>query len=250
MGQLKFLLPDLYKNREKGANFLLKGPSGYGKTTMALSICHYLAGKNFELYWANWTQMKFHKRVIFIDEVHKMQDFESLYPILDQKNHVIILATNQDGNLPEALVNRCYEFVFDDYSDEELLIIARESSRFSARDESFMEIIEAGNRNPRIVKSLVDRFSVYFSENSNISSLSANFTEILTNVFDIKGGLDTLCRRYLEVLNDVGGTASLSLLKNALHVDESTLKNNVEPVLLKKSKIRITSKGRSLLYDY
>ncbi len=250
MRQLRIILPDLYKNTEKGANILLRGPSGYGKTTMALAIANYLSEKDhFEFYLGSWTDFRFNKRVIFIDEVHAMKSFEVLYPIMDQKSHVFILATNQDGKLPEALVNRCYEFIFDDYSDEELLLMARESANFSASDESFLEIIEAGNRNPRIIKSLVDRFSTYFSENPQVKSSTTNFREVLETIFSIKDGLDTLSRRYLEVLEDVGGISSLSLLRNILHVDEETLKTKVEPVLLRKSLIRITSKGRSLNYD-
>jgi len=59
--------------------------------------------------------------------------------------------------------------------------------------------------------------------------------------------LDTLCRKYLEVLEDVGGTASIFLLKSILHIDDNTLKREIEPVLLKKGLIKITSKGRSLV---
>jgi Holliday junction resolvasome RuvABC ATP-dependent DNA helicase subunit len=58
--------------------------------------------------------------------------------------------------------------------------------------------------------------------------------------------MDTLCRRYVEILEEFGGSASLSLLKSALHVDEGTLRNVVEPVLLRKGVIRISQKGRCL----
>ena len=73
MNQLAFMLPNLYKFPDKGANILLRGPSGFGKTTMALGICHYLAstGKNFEVYLADWTEYRFRQRVIFIDEVDR-----------------------------------------------------------------------------------------------------------------------------------------------------------------------------------
>lgn len=252
INQLRFILPNLYKNQSVGANFLLDGPSGYGKTTLAISIAKYLVGKNFEFYlgeWTNkWTELPFHKRVIFIDEVHKMDSPEILYPLMDEKSHVLILATNENGNLPEALRNRCYEFTFDEYDDTELLIIARESATFFASDESFMEIIRAGGRNPREIKSLVDRLGIYFSENPQINSGEVNFTELLNTIFRIEDGLNTLQRRYLEVLEDVGGNASLSLLRNLLSVSDEVLKNRVEPVLARKGLIKITQKGRSLVY--
>ena len=249
MKQVEFLLRKLYKYPEMGANVLLRGPSGYGKTTMALAMSHYLAGKDFEFYLGDWTEFRFKKRVIFIDEVHLMKEPEFLYPIMDQKKHVFIFATNQDANLPEAFTNRCvWSFVFDDYEDDDLLLIARESANFSASDEQFMIIIEAGNRNPRIVKGFVDKLGIYFLS-TNTDSRSADFKAILDDVFGIKDGLDTLARRYLEVLEDVGGTASVTLLKNILHVDEGTLKNSVEPVLLRKKLVKITAKGRTRIYD-
>lgn len=248
MRQLKFLLPDLYQHPEKGANMLFKGPSGYGKTTMALAVAHHLAGRDFEAYWADWTAYRFRKRVIFIDEIHRVADLESLYGIMDRKEHVILFATNHDATLPEAFVNRCWEFIFSDYDDDELLLIARESSRFKAFDGQFMEVIDAGNRNPRIVKSLIDRLGTYFEQN-NLEAMQADFKKILEEIFDIKDGLDTLARRYLEVLDDVGGVSSIARLKDILHVDEATLKNSVEPVLLRKGLLEITSKGRTRIYD-
>jgi Holliday junction resolvasome RuvABC ATP-dependent DNA helicase subunit len=244
--QLRFLLPDIYENK-RGANILLKGPSGYGKTTMAVSIAHYFSGKDFEYYIGDSKPFDFKKWVVFVDEVHTLKAFEPFYPLMDEKRHVLLFATNQNGNLPEAFVNRCFEYIFDDYSDEELMLIAKESAGFSTSDENLMFTVEAGNRNPRIIKSLVDRLNIFFSRTAEMNPYSANFQEIFENVFDIKGGLDTLCRRYLEVLHDVGGTASFSLLQNILHVDEGTITNQVEPILLRKGLVQITRKGRILI---
>ncbi len=253
INRLRLSLRDLYTNPTSGENFLLVGPSGYGKTTMAISMAHYLVGKEFETYLGEqlnkWNEADFQKRVVFIDEIHDLKSPEILYPLMDRKSHVLILATNENGNLAEPLRNRCEELIFDDYDDIELLIIARESANFSASDEAFMEIIKAGNRNPREIKRLVDKFGLYFAYNPQVKSWEANYTELLDEVFRIKDGMDTLCRRYIEVLSDVGGSASLYLLKNLLHVSEETLKNRVEPVLARKGILKITQKGRTLVYD-
>ena len=245
MNQLGFILPDLYLNPSRGANILLSGPSGFGKTTMAFGMCNYLAGKDFELYLYDREKFRFNKHVIFIDEIHKMKDLEILYPMMDEKSHVLILATNQDAILPEAFVNRTWQFTFSDYDDEELELICRSYSHIGISDDGFKKIILAGNRNPRIIKSLLDRISLFLSRNS-VNPSTADYDHILESVFDIKDGMDTLCRRYIEILEEFGGNASLSLLKSALHVDEGTLRNTVEPVLLRKGVIRISQKGRCL----
>lgn len=250
MRQLKFILPDLVLNPNRGVNILLRGPSGYGKTTMALRICEYLSGKEFEVYLWDRNPFKFHRRVIFIDEVHKMSDFEQLYHIMDSKTLILIFATNADGNLPEAFSNRCYEFIFSNYEDDELLLMAREAAEFTAPDSEFMSIIEAGNRNPRIIiNNLIAKLNTYFYMNKDIIPSSLDFKILMSTLFDIQDGLDTLCKRYLRVLDDVGGNASIGLLKSILHVDQATLTNQVEPILLQRGKIRISSKGRSLVYD-
>lgn len=246
MNQLRFILPELYKNPENGANILLRGPSGYGKTTMALGICSYLAGKDFIISSAEFPSA-YNKRVIFIDEVHKIEGLESLYHLMDLRSRVLVFATNSDGNLPEAFQNRCWEFIFKEYDDDELLIIAKDSAEFYAPIDKFVPIVEAGARNPRIIKSLVSRLNMYFSQNKDVDPSTVDFTEIMEQVFDIQDGLDTLCRRYLEALENVGGVASINLLKSILHVDQNTLTNQVEPILMKKGLVQISSKGRKLI---
>lgn len=247
MKQLRFLLPELYHNRDIGRNFLIRGPSGYGKTTLAISMCKYLTGSSFQVYWADWTEFNFRKRVIFIDEIHRMKDHERLFGVMDSRKHILIFATNQDANLPEAFVNRCTHFIFSDYTMEELMLIAKDSLSVEVSDESLESIVVAGNHNPRIIKDeLCDKLNIYFKTYREIDPLNVDMDSVLKEVFSIEGGLNTLCRKYLETLNDVGGTASLFLLKSILHIDDVTIKSEVEPVLLKKGLIKITSKGRTL----
>lgn len=247
MRQLKFILPNLFRNKDSGANILLKGPSGFGKTTMAHQICQYLSGKMYRFFLQESETFVFDRRVIFIDEIHKVKNLERFYHLMDEKQHVLIFASNEDGELPEAFVNRCYEFIFDDYDDDELSLISREIVKFPVSDEQILEIVNAGNRNPRVIESLCRRIGIYFTENNINNTLETDFSALISEIFMIKDGLDPLCLRYLESLKTAGGVASLSLIKTMLHVDETALKTNVEPVLIRKGLIRITSKGRSLV---
>ena len=248
MNQLKFILPDLDANKDKGANFLIKGPSGFGKTRMAKAICDYLAGKHYQFFLGESSRFSFVKRVVFIDEIHTVANLERFYPVMDTKTHVFVFATNHDATLPEAFVNRCYEFVFDDYSDDELLLMVREYIKFPATDTQLMEIINAGNRNPRIIlESLCDRLVIYFRENKISDTSAIDFRQLILDIFRIDDGLDTLCKRYIEVLKSLGGRASFNLIKTLLHTDEDSIKNNVEPILIRKKILEITSKGRSLI---
>lgn len=248
MNILSFMLPDLYKNPQQGAAILLDGPSGYGKTTLALEICNYLSdGKNFEYYLYDRHPFIFKKRVIFIDEVHEMKEPEILFPILDARTHVFILATNHTGGLPEALRNRCTEFIFADYDDEDLVLMAMETATFKTSEENYLRLVNAAGRNPRILKNLVINVGKYFNFHPEVNPQEIDFNTILEDVFQIFDGLDVHCQRYLEILEKVGGNASLSLLTNILHIDQETIRNQIEPVLIRKGLVNITSKGRILI---
>jgi Holliday junction resolvasome RuvABC ATP-dependent DNA helicase subunit len=248
MNRLGILMPTLYKNPSMGLGILFAGPSGYGKTTLAISSANYLTkGHPFTTHLGSDKEFHFERHVTLIDEVHLMQVPEILYPILDEKKKVLILTTNFSGNLPEALRNRCREYVFTEYSEDELVLMAMENASFKTTIENYLHLVKATNGNPRELKKLVDDFGMYFNQNPSMNTMEVNFEEILANVYEIENGINTLCRRYLEVLSDVGGKASLNLLKIILHLDVNVITQEIEPVLLKKGLVQISSKGRILV---
>ena len=73
------------------------------------------------------------------------------------------------------------------------------------------------------------------------------FKLVAERVFGVKDGLDIQCQRYLKTLNGLGGRASLATIKAALHLDEGTIKYQIEPALLYRGLIKISSKGRTIL---
>lgn len=247
MNILAFELPELYRNPDMGQNYLFVGPSGYGKTTLALDVCNFLANDNFEVYLADDKPYVLKHRVVFIDEVHRIKTPEILYPHMDSKKHVFVFASNLSGNLPEAFRNRCNEYFFTEYSDSELCLMILEQAEFRISEENAMKVADAGQRNPRIIGKLMVNLARYFRANESIDSLTADYNTILKETFLIEDGLDISCRSYLDVMERVGKRASLTLLKNLLHLDAEMITNQIEPVLLRKGLIIITSKGRILL---
>jgi Holliday junction resolvasome RuvABC ATP-dependent DNA helicase subunit len=248
MNQLKDILPHLYEN-DVGMNILLRGPSGWGKTRMSFMICNYLTGGNFEYCLGDKLLFTEKVRVHFIDEVHLLEHPEVLYPRMDSGKYVIVIATNDVALLPEALSNRCVEFIFDRYSQDELREIGSMSLMTKIPVEFLDYIIESGGANPRIIKSLIGRLNIVLTRRPDIIKgiNLEQFRELLRETFGIVDGMDVMCNRYIESLTHLGGTAALATISAYVHIDQNTLRYYVEPILLYKNRIKISSKGRSLI---
>jgi Holliday junction resolvasome RuvABC ATP-dependent DNA helicase subunit len=245
MEQLSVLLPYFYSNPDCGKNFLLSAPSGWGKTRMGFLICNYLSpsGKyQYTIATEEGTPFDESIHVHFIDEVHTIKTPEFLYRYMDMGTYVIVLSTNDTGTVKEPLLNRCIPLLFTAYSIEELRAMVRGVYTYSVNDAFVDEIINAGYKNPRVILLLAARLVLYTKQRG----IPKNIAETLSSFFGIEKGLDAPARRYLEILQELGGRASISLLSAMTHTSRAMLESQVEPVLLYHKKIQITSKGRIL----
>jgi Holliday junction resolvasome RuvABC ATP-dependent DNA helicase subunit len=176
-----------------------------------------------------------------------MKTPEELYPLIDSQRYVIILATNDVSPLPEALVNRSMEFIFGEYTKEELLYISNNLLLGTLSNQNQDYLIECAAKNPRILKSLCVRINLISRSYPNVWNMDIKqFNMLIRDLFGIEDGLDMSCRRYVEALDHLGGRASLDTLSIYLHIDKDTLRYFVEPILLYKNLIQITSRGRTL----
>jgi Holliday junction resolvasome RuvABC ATP-dependent DNA helicase subunit len=249
MHQLQDVLPYLYEDHTKGTNFLLRGPSGWGKTRMSFMMCNYLTGGDFEYCLGDRPTFNEEKRVHFIDEIHLIEHAEILYPVMDSGKYVIVLATNDVALLPEALSNRCeYQFIFADYTLLEMRYMSRQWLQCNIPESHLDYVIESGASNPRIVKGIVSKLNIALIRRPNVllGLTLDQFKDFLKETFGIRDGMDIMCNRYLDTLGTLGGTASIQTISANLHIDANTLRYYVEPILLYKNRIRISSKGRSL----
>lgn len=243
IAQLDFIIPVLQGG--ENLNLFMRGPSGYGKTTLGFKICNMLAPDRrftFIIPKGGDIELRLDKRVIFIDEIHTLASPEFLYPIMDSGKFVFIIATNEDGNVKEPLMNRCVPLIFTEYSQEELREIVKIPYTTPVSDDILDKVIDLGGRNPRQISSLSRRLSMY----ERVYGRIEDFDSVLENIFGYKDGLDELSRTYLRKLSELGGRASVEALARALHVDQNTIKYIVEPNLLYKNKITISQRGRCL----
>jgi holliday junction DNA helicase RuvB len=253
-------------------NILVTGPSGYGKTKIADYIgfkfekeirkinCSFLNTHNFLHFLVKSSP----NQIIFLDEIHALaENFqEMLYTYIDDgyillKNNripcnrtVLIGATTEEGVLNKPLLNRfSFRLSMDKYSQEDLGEIMRLNieNHIDINQDILIKLVKIGRGNPRETISVTKWINSYCLKN-NINRFEDNDYEELLNILDIsRDGYTKQDREYLNVLSDnYGQPISIKNLSSILKISQDTIINIIEPFLLEKQKITITSRGRSL----
>ena len=235
-----------------GVSILLTGFAGCGKTTLAeefLSMfgnygVQYPSTKNkFYLFWDQRCEQF---PGMFFDEIHKFKNPETLYPILDRKNKVIVSATNIP-ELPDALLSRFFIYTFDDYSELEIAKIIFEyakKKRFPIEMSVAETLAEFARKSPRTAKNIFDR-ALFILKNGYHSNTIKGFLAALKDIGVYEGGYTHIDIRYLNMLKQ-NRTMSLDSLSRVLQVNKTTITNEIEPFLVMKNEIEITPRGRRL----
>jgi len=249
MASLGDILTYTYETK-KGVSILFRGASGYGKTEIAKKCCNFIVGRDYQYCLGNNVEFDNNKLVHLIDEIHLMKEPEILYPIIDEGKYVFVFATNFDSLLPEALTNRCKNFIFTEYSDEELIDIFKFHAKLQFRDSIIKHIVDVSGRNPRImIKTFLSNLEIHYMNKKEelIVKSDEELIETIDKIHGIKGGLDKISRHYLDTLKHLGGRSSINLLSATANLDINTMKYTIEPALLYKKLIKITNKGRELV---
>lgn len=233
----------------KNYNILFRAPSGYGKTHLALLMAAKLGWKENCAYYL-CTEDNFNiiltKRIHILDEIHLTRNPEFLYPLMDSNNFIFILCTNESGVLKEPLSNRCINFIFEKYSDNEMLELVSENlNKYGLSQEILKYITEKSRGVPRYAVTLCKRLD-YFFKYKGVPSNIKSIENIVNDMGIFKGGFTVQDRIYLNAL-ERSGRMSLDNLSRLTNIDKATILRDIEPFLLEKNLIRITSRGRECI---
>lgn len=252
---------------------LLSGPPGLGKTTLANAMANDL---NVDITILNGGNIKSpkdviphlmkikHGQIIFIDEVHripiKVEEF--MYPVMedyrmdiggdslsvDVEPFTLIGATTLAGSLSRPFLDRfVYKYVLDLYSSDELTEILKANTTKVGLtfEESALKSLAVRSRGtPRIANNnllwMRDYCTSIRIRRVDTSTLDRGMAMIGID----RQGLNTLDRKYLEILKNCDKPLGLNTLSSILNVDKDTLQSTVEPYLLRLKLIEKTPLGR------
>lgn len=246
--ELENLIPLIAQG--KRMNFLLRGRSGMGKTTLSMLFAWKIYEKTGmrSAYYEpdDEGKIKFSPKNVIqvLDEVHKLKNPQPYYGLISSGNFIFILASNEYANLNEPLANRCLPLYFKEYSDEELSTIIRNvfiENQIPVNDKEMGLIIQSGNKVPRDIVNLSQRICF-----AKMTDKKLDVEYFLENVVGITDGLNPDQIRYVNLLRKLG-KASLDTMAFSLSLDREIVQRQVEPTLLSRGIITITGRGRVIV---
>ena len=161
------------------------------------------------------------------------------------ENVSFIFATTDKGKLSDALASRLHPINLDEYTitEKREVVKLRLHDEDVTLEEDDYELIGNLSKNMRHLVKLCERL-VDYAVGQNKCVLSHN--DVLT-VIEILGidefGCDKTDQKYLGYVKE-HGPVSLSNIARFLNVEEKEVKSKVEPFLIRKEWVNITSKGR------
>lgn len=251
-------------------HILLTGASGYGKTTLARLIATYLKWTLLEydmgskpvtevltdIIDKSMNNKKYKNKafIYYLDEVHLVKNnLDNLLKVMEQKglkgypfNFTIIAATNKQGYLPEAFLNRFgLKYQLEKYTDEDMKLVVKLAAKeygVELDNNALNKIVAVSRKVPRVAKNILKRCSDFGSKiNNDIVSKTLYYLGIDDT------GLTLMDLSYMKAI-EVRKNKPQSLKNLSVLTDEEavTIENVIEPYLIERGFIDRTPQGRIL----
>ncbi len=277
--RLKLHIKSSILREEPIDNILLYGLPGLGKTTIARWISLESRREMITINAANVRNISDivtvlkqlnSNSILFIDEIHRLKKrFEEiLYSAIDDNlltifigegdfsnkielpinKFTLIGATTELENISEPLKSRFPILEgLSKYSEDaikKIIIFNLEKYGIIVNDSFIKSISKYSRGNPRsaVNCSKIIRDMKY----NNLELTVNNFLGLIKMNTD---GLTVLEQKYIDILKQKynGGPVSARVLSIAIGVNKETLVSDIEPFLIEKGMIMISSKGRTLI---
>lgn len=256
-------------------HMLFFGYGGLGKTTLSQIIADELGCPFIEVIGEQQTKPQdadkiiyklkdYERSLLFIDEIHRMRNFETYYPVMegnrfidskgnsfDLNNLFIVGATTDPQKLPNPFLQRFnYRFYLQPYTNEEIVEILKHCVRDKfIRNISISAIKKIAKASQGVVR-MGRRELLRACKDLAIHNRSSIITEEITDKalklkgIDPKTGLNKLQLDLLKVLKKSDRPIGSKSLSEILRIDHSFLCEYVEPYLIRENYISREKTGR------
>jgi Holliday junction DNA helicase RuvB len=278
---LHILLEAAKKRDQQPEHLLFYGPPGLGKTTLSHLIAKE-TGRNIKITsgpaiekvgdLASILTNLASGDILFIDEIHRLNKNieEILYPAmesgvldiiigkgpsartiqLDLPPFTLLGATTKIAMMSSPLRSRFSGGVFklEFYTNEEIALIIKQSADklgVSIEGEALNEIAKRSRFTPRTANYFLKRCRDYAEvHNSPINKEVVLSTLKLIGVDEL--GLRNIDREVLSTIISKfnGGPVGLKTIATATHEEEASVESVIEPYLIQKGLLELTSRGR------
>lgn len=253
-------------------SILLGGPPGFGKSKCSKIVAKSLGTRLFSINCSSLRDIKDIRNIVnqisfgdvlFLDEIHSMPKkcAEFMYTIMedycyyDSKGRTVdipqyttIAATTHAGKVPGPMKSR-FKFVaeFVEYTEEELAQVCHLTCKeqgFKLNEALARLIANTCRGTPRLVKARTEWLYSWMISNKVKTISPEKVLEVIALQGYNKDGFEDRDLRYLKEVRN--GPIGLNQLSSLLNIDSSTIKEDIEPYLIKKRMVEVVSKGRML----